>query len=190
MPFQHTYTCNQSPLAAAVVTAFTGECIADFAEEAEELLPDVREFRTLEAQGISGVVEGRLVHVGNLSLLKKLGVGLPPKFETAYNTFCAQSKTVVFACVDRELAVMISLAEIIREESYIALPWLQDLGVKLTMLTGDSKLTATAVQQELKLDSIVSEMKPHEKLEWIAQTKADSEPLRRRRLFRKVSLQK
>lgn len=50
---------SSHPLAAAVVSKFTGECIADFIADSEELhLPEVSSFRTMEGQGISGTVEG------------------------------------------------------------------------------------------------------------------------------------
>ena len=163
---------SSHPLAAAVVAGFTGECIADFVNDVEEIpLPDVSHFRTMEGQGISGVVEGHFIDIGNQAMVERLGVKLTPEFEAEYDRFCAESKTVVFVCVDEELALMISLADIIREESHIALRWLQDLGVHLAMLTGDSKETATAVQKQLKLDSCVSEMKPDDKLKWITNIK-------------------
>ena len=177
---------SSHPLSAAIVQAYTGECIAGFLDDAEGLLPDVKEFRTLEAQGISGFVEKQLVDVGNLLLLKNLGVELPPEFNTSYNASCNQSKTVVFVCIDEELALMISLADTIREESYQAVRRLRDLGVQLTMLTGDSKLTALAVQNELQLDSIVWEMRPSDKLEWIEQTKAGIKSTKKQRFCCKV----
>ena len=172
---------SSHPLAAAVVTEFTGECIADFVNDAEEIqLPDVSNFRTIEGQGISGVVEDHLIDIGNQAMVERLGVKLTPEFEAEYDRLCAESKTVVFVCVDEEMALMISLADIIREESHMALRWLQDLGVHLAMLTGDSKETATAVQKRLKLDSCVSEMKPDDKLKWITNIKEEHTVRRRR----------
>jgi cation transport ATPase len=178
---------SSHPLAAAVVTEFTGECIADFVNDVEEIqLPDVSNFRTMEGQGISGVVEGHFIDIGNPAMLEKLGVKLDSEFQTEYDRLCAESKTVVFVCVDEELALMISLSDIIREESRVALRWLQDLGVHLAMLTGDSKKTANAVQKQLKLDSCVSEMKPDDKLEWIKNAR-EKNTITKRRCCRGVS---
>ena len=70
---------------------------------------------------------------------------------------------------------------------FYPLRWLQDMGVHLAMLTGDSKETATAVQKQLKLDSCVSEMKPADKLKWIANIKEEN--TLRKRCCRGVSLQ-
>ena len=161
---------SSHPLAAAVVNEFTGECVSDFVADSD-FLPDVTDFQTLEGQGISGKVEGHDVQVGNKSLLEKYGVSLSPKFEAAFISFSTDAKTVIFVCVDGELALMISLADIIRWESRAALSWLQDLGVHLCMLTGDAKPTANAVQKELQLDSCVSDMKPDDKLNWINNVK-------------------
>ena len=173
------------PLAAAVVNEFTGECVSDFVADSD-FLPDVSEFVTMEGQGISGKVEGHDVQVGNRSLLEKLGITLTPKFETTYITFCTEAKTVIFVCVDGELALMISLADIIRWESRAALTWLQDLGVHLCMLTGDARQTADAVQKELQLDSYVADMKPDDKLNWIMNVKEEEVRHRRWNCFRKV----
>lgn len=175
---------SSHPLAAAVVSEFTGECVSDF--DVYEVLPEVSEFCTMEGQGISGKVEGHDIQVGNRSLLAKLEVTLTPKFETAYIAFCDDAKTVIFVCVDGKLALMISLADIIRWESRAALTWLQELGVHLCMLTGDAKPTANAVQKELQLDSCVSDMKPDDKLNWITNVKTQDERQRRFGCFRKV----
>lgn len=176
---------SSHPLAAAVVNEFTGECVSDFVADSEDF-PDVSEFRTMEGQGIAGMIEGHDVQVGNKSLLEKNGVSLSLEFETAYASFCTEAKTVIFVCVDGKLALMISLADIIRSETRAALTWLQKLGVHLCMLTGDAKPTANAVQNELQLDSCVSDMKPDDKLNWITNVKEKN--LRRRscNFFRKV----
>ena len=176
---------SSHPLAAAIVNEFTGECVSDFVAESD-VLPDVSEFCTMEGQGISGKIEGHDVQVGNKSLLEKNGVTLSPNLETAYISFCTDAKTVIFVCVDGEFALMISLADIIRWESRAALTWLQDLGVHICMLTGDAKQTANAVQKELKLDSCVSDMKPDDKLNWIANVKEQDVGQRTCARFRKV----
>lgn len=103
--------------------------------------------------------------------MEKLDVALPPEFEASFNVFSSESKTVVFVCADGELALMISLTDIIRPESRTALKWLQDLGISLTILTGDGSKTASAVQNELKIESCISEMKPDDKLKWISEIK-------------------
>lgn len=178
---------SSHPLAAAVVSEFTGECIADFVNDVEEIqLPEVTNFRTIEGQGISGVVEEHVIDIGNAAMLERLDVKLTPELKAEYDRFCAESKTVVYVCVDEKLALIISLADIIRQESLIALGWLQELGIHLAMLTGDSRKTAFAVQKQLKLDSFVSEMKPDEKLKWIKNIK-DEHTINRRRCCRRVS---
>ena len=113
---------SSHPLSAAVVAEFTGECISDFVNDVEQVqLPDVRNFRTVEGQGISGIVESHMIDIGNMAMLQGLGVKLPPEFESEYDRFCSESKTVVFVCVDEDLAMMISLADIIRKDSDMAL---------------------------------------------------------------------
>jgi Cu+-exporting ATPase len=84
---------SSHPLGAAVVTEFTGECVADFVNDVEEIqLPDVSNFKTMEGQGISGVVEGHFIDIGNPAMLERLDVKLTPEFETEYDRLCAESK--------------------------------------------------------------------------------------------------
>ncbi|KAL9988539.1 hypothetical protein ACROYT_G002996 [Oculina patagonica] len=156
---------SSHPLAAAVVNEFIG-CVGEMVTNGTAL-PEVASFELHEGQGISGVVEGHLVEIGNYEFLDQASQALNKYMEDKYHGLCKESKTVIFVCVDGKLAMMIALADTIRPNSLAALDWLRRLRVQSAMITGDNSRTAMAVKSKLGLDECIAEMKPQDKLSWI-----------------------
>lgn len=158
---------SSHPLAAAVVKKCTG-CVAEMVKSQSATLPEVSRFEIREGQGISGVVNGHLVQIGNFEFLHRIsGIELNTYMEEKFITWSKESKTVIFVCVDGKLAMMISLADTIRPNSLAALDWLRRVRVQTAMITGDNSRTALAVKSKLSLDECIAEMKPQDKLSWI-----------------------
>ena len=162
---------SSHPLAAAVVNDFFG-CIAENVDSVT--LPEVSRFQLEEGQGISGVIEGHLVEIGNYEFLDQLSQELDKNMENNYFTWSNESKTVIFVCVDGKVSMMIALADNIRPNTLAALDWLRKLSVQTAMITGDNSRTALAVMSNLGLDVSIAEMKPQDKLSWIKE-KQDGE---------------
>lgn len=158
---------SSHPLAAAIVSEFSG-CVSEMRKSQSSSLPEVKCFKLHEGQGISGVVGGHHVQIGNYEFLKRVGnKALNKCMEEKYITWCNESKTVVFMAVDGKLAMMIALADTIRPESRGALDWLRKTRVQTAMITGDNSRTAMAVKSNLGLDECIADMKPQDKLSWI-----------------------
>ena len=158
---------SSHPLAAAIVSEFSG-CVSEMRKSQSSSLPEVKCFKLHEGQGISGVVGGHHVQIGNYEFLKRVGnKALNKCMEEKYITWCNESKTVVFMAVDGKLAMMIALADTIRPESRGALEWLRKTHVQTAMITGDNSRTAMAVKSNLSLDECIADMKPQDKLSWI-----------------------
>ena len=158
---------SSHPLAAAVVNEFAG-CVAEMVKSQSATLPEVSRFELREGQGISGVVNGHLVQIGNFEFLHRISsIELNTDMEKKFITWSKESKTVIFVCVDGKLAMMIALADTIRPNSLAALDWLRRVRVQTAMITGDNSRTALAVKSELGLDECIAEMKPQDKLSWI-----------------------
>lgn len=158
---------SSHPLAAAIVSEFSG-CVSEMRKSQSSSLPEVKCFKLHEGQGISGVVGGHHVQIGNYEFLKRVGnKALNKCMEEKYITWCNESKTVVFMAVDGKLAMMIALADTIRSESRGALDWLRKTRVQTAMITGDNSRTAMAVKSNLSLDECIADMKPQDKLSWI-----------------------
>ena len=158
---------SSHPLAAAIVNEFSG-CDTEMVKWQSAGLPEVSRFELHEGQGISGIVDGHLVQIGNYEFLHHIaGKTLNKNTEDKYTKWCNESKTVIFVCVDGKLALMIALADRIRPNSFASLDWLRKLGVQSAVITGDNSRAAMAVKGELGLDECLAEMKPQDKLSWI-----------------------
>ena len=158
---------SSHPLAAAIVNESAG-CIAEMVKSQNATLPEVSRFELHEGQGISGIVDGQLVQIGNYEFLNHVTGKRPNKhMEDKYITWCNESKTVIFVCLNCKLAMMMALADTIRPNSLETLGWLRKLRVQSAMITGDNSRTAMAVKSKLGLDECVADMKPQNKLSWV-----------------------
>lgn len=122
----------------------------------------VGEFKAITGKGARGKVNGRDVMVVSPGYLRENNI--EAKDERVEN-LSSQGKTVVFVLVDGKLAGAVALADIIRAESRKAIAVLKEMGIRCMMLTGDNRLVAKWVAEELGLDEYFAEVLPHEKSE-------------------------
>ena len=147
---------SEHPLAAAIVGAAEARGLA---------LADASDFRVTAGQGVTGTVEGRTVVLGNLRLLRGLGVDAADlgALGARAEGLRGEGQTVVFMAVDGALAGLLAIADPIKESTPEAIEMLRGEGVKLVMLTGDDPATAGAVARRLGIDTVIAEVSPEEK---------------------------
>lgn len=136
-------------------------------EEAEKRgleLESVENFRAIPGKGIEGQIGGKTYRVVSPGYLRELGNEPGREAEE----LLSQGKTVVFLLRDFEIAGIIALADRIKPESREAVEMLKRMGIKCMMLTGDNRLVAKWVAEELGLDDYFAEVLPHEKAEMVA----------------------
>jgi Cu+-exporting ATPase len=144
---------SEHPLAAAIVRG---------AEERGLTFGAVGDFISETGKGVVGVVDGRRVAVGNLALFASLGIepaGLAPRTEDLRK----DGRSVILIAVDGIAAGLIAVADPIKESAGGALRALRGDGIRIVMLTGDSRTTAEAVGRMLGLDDIAAEVLPDQK---------------------------
>jgi Cu+-exporting ATPase len=146
---------SEHPLAAAVVQG---------AQERGVALEEARDFQGITGKGVRGRVGERSVAVGNRAFLSDLGVDLVPWNDKA-EALRADGQTVMFAAVDGVMAGLIGVADPIKESTPGAIRALQAEGIRIVMLTGDSRTTAEAVARKLGIDDVRAEVAPEEKVE-------------------------
>jgi Cu+-exporting ATPase len=144
---------SEHPLAGAVVQA---------AESRGLRLANVEAFRSVTGKGVVGRVEGRAVAVGSAALLAEQRVDAGPLQERA-GALRAEGQTVVLAAVDGRPAGLLGVADPIRASTPEAIRLLHEAGLRLIMLTGDSRATAEAVARKLGIDEVIAEVLPEEK---------------------------
>jgi P-type Cu+ transporter len=139
-----------------------GEAIVRGAEERGIELAEARGFDAPTGRGVRAEVEGRNVLVGNRKFMEEAGVsedGLSGRF----GRLSAAGKTPVFVAVDGEIAGLVAVADVVREESREAVDDLRGMGLEVVMLTGDNAWTANAVARELGIDRVLAEVLPEDK---------------------------
>ncbi len=141
------------PLAKAVVDAATKKGIA---------VPEPDSFEQLPGRGVKALVDGRIMVVGNVALLRESGV----LFEAAGD---GAGRTPVHVAIDGAFAGVIYIADKVRPGAREALNELRATGVKrIVMLTGDNAATAQAIASELGIDEVRAELMPQDKVIAIA----------------------
>jgi len=122
----------------------------------------VEEFKAIPGKGAQGRVNGRDVKVVSPGYLREKKIEAN---DARIEPLSAQGKTVVFVLLDGKPAGALALADIIRPESRQAISRLKEMGVQCMMLTGDNRLVAKWVADELGLDDFFAEVLPQEKAE-------------------------
>ncbi len=153
---------SEHPLAEAVVRGAAERGIG---------LSKVDDFRTFTGQGVAGRIDGRDVALGNAGLLERLGVA-PDAWAQQADRLRAEGQTVVLVAVDGQAAGVIGVADPVKASAAAAVAALRKEGVRVIMLTGDSRVTAEAVARRLGIDEVRAEVLPGEKLEEIKRLQA------------------
>jgi P-type Cu+ transporter len=153
---------SEHPLAAAIVAA---------AEERGLDLIEATDFESITGKGVRGRVDGRDVALGNRRLLESLGVNADPLADRAERQR-AHGETVMFVVVDGRPAGLVGVADPIKETTRDALEALRKEGLRIVMVTGDSRTTAEAVAREVGIAEIEAEVLPERKNEVVKRLRA------------------
>jgi Cu+-exporting ATPase len=145
---------SEHPLAAAIVRG---------GSERKLPLASASSFRSLTGMGVTGEVEGRPVALGNAKLLDALGLQGTAAGDPRAEALRAAGQTVMFVVVDGKLAGLLGIADPVKETTAEALRQLRAEGLRIVMLTGDSRTTAQAVAAQLGIDEVMAEVLPSEK---------------------------
>jgi P-type Cu+ transporter len=154
---------SEHPLAAAIVQGAQARGIAP---------GEAAGFESLAGSGVRGQVDGRSVALGNQGLLESLGIAPGPLAQRA-EALRAEGQTVLFVAVDGRAAGLLGVADPIKETTPQAIAALHDEGVRIVMLTGDSRTTALAVARRLGIDEVLAEVLPGGKAEQVKRLQAE-----------------
>jgi len=149
---------SEHPLANAIVTGALDRGVA---------LAPAEAFESLTGKGVRGRVDGKDVALGNRALMDDLRVALGEAAERA-DALRRDGQTVMFVAVDGALAGLIGVADLIKTTTPEAIAQLHAEGLRIVMLTGDSRTTAEAVAKRLAIDEVIPEVLPDQKATTIA----------------------
>ncbi len=142
--------------------------IVEYAESIGVNYEEAQEFKAIPGKGAYGIVDGKKIYVGGPGLLKELGLDEPKELKEKVS---GPGRTVVYVISDSKVIGAIALADKVREESREAIKKLKEMGIKVYMLTGDSRDVAEWVSKELGIDEFFAQVLPHEKSEKVKQLK-------------------
>jgi P-type Cu+ transporter len=145
---------SEHPLAAAIVGA---------AKERNIELPKVDDFRSITGKGVVGQIDGRQVALGNRKLFNELKIELPHSAIDQAESLRRDGQTVMFVALDRQPEALVGVADPIKNSTREAIDLLHAAGIRIVMLTGDSRTTAESVAKKLGIDEVVAEVAPGDK---------------------------
>ncbi|TRZ89098.1 HAD family hydrolase, partial [bacterium] len=144
---------SEHPLAAAIVQGAVDQGLR---------LSDAKDFASHTGKGVSGLVDGQAVLLGNSALLEQFKVDTGSLAEQA-RAMRSEGQTVMFVGIDGKIGGLLAVADPIKESTPEAIKQLHAEGIRIVMLTGDNKVTAEAVAKKLGLDEVVAEVLPDQK---------------------------
>lgn len=149
---------SEHPLAQAVVEKAKRDGVA---------IPEVKNFEATASRGVRAEVKGQSYIAGNLAFMKEeqaLGEGVDAKeVQNKMEKFASQGKTPLLFAREGRAAGIIAVADTVRDSSREAIRKFREMGLHVVMLTGDNKVTAEAIRQELDIEEAVSDVLPTEK---------------------------
>jgi Cu+-exporting ATPase len=146
---------SEHPLAAAILTG---------AEKRGIRPAESKEFKSITGKGITGKVEDKSVALGNKNLMEELSIDIG-NLPLQAKKLSSDGQTVMFVAVDGKAAGLIGVADPVKDSTPEAIKLLRKEGIRIVMLTGDSRATAEAVAVKLGLDEIEAEVMPSRKNE-------------------------
>jgi Cu+-exporting ATPase len=144
---------SEHPLAAAIVRGAQDEGLA---------IPIVGAFESLTGKGVTGTVEGRKVAVGNAKLFGDLALATMALDSTA-ERLRGEGATAIYVAIDGASAGVVAVADPIKATTSRAMTQLKAEGLRIVMLTGDNKTTASAVARKLGIEEVVADVLPDQK---------------------------
>ena len=144
---------SEHPMAAAIVHAADAQRIAAATASG---------FRSITGQGVHAQVEGHAIAIGNRVLMDGLGIDAAP-IEPQAEEQRREGQTVMYVAIDGRAAGLLGVADPIKTTTAAALKSLHEDGLRVVMLTGDSRVTADAVARRLDVDEVIADVLPDQK---------------------------
>ena len=147
---------SEHPLARAIV-----------AHAPEGSLSKVKDFASHTGFGVSGLVDGRTIVIGNRALMRERKITVCDEVTKPQSLLEDEGKTVVLIAVDGTLCGLMAISDPIRKETIAAIAELKKQGIEPLMLTGDAERTARTIAKLAGIDNFKAETKPQDKVQII-----------------------
>tara|TARA_Y100000310_G_scaffold196122_1_gene196141 strand:- start:3807 stop:5993 length:2187 start_codon:yes stop_codon:yes gene_type:complete len=154
---------SEHPLAEAIVAE---------AQEKKIKLSKARAFKAVPGHGVEAKIAAKKYYLGNQKLMKKQGISVA-KHKKALEKLESNGKTAMLLASGKSLLGIIAVADVIKETSPKAVKKLQELGIKVYMITGDNELTAKAIAKKAGISNVFAEVLPEDKAKYVKKLQKD-----------------
>lgn len=145
----------EHPIATALMTS---------AKERGLGVPVSSGFESMPGVGVRAEVEGRTLHVGGPGMLRRLDVQPGRRIQDAAQAAAGNAQSASYLIDGERVLAVFAIADAVRPESHEAVQRLHAAGIKVAMLTGDSRAVAESVARELGIDMVFAEVLPEDKV--------------------------
>jgi P-type Cu2+ transporter len=145
---------SEHPLAKAVVAEAKRRNLSLF---------QITGFVALPGRGAQALVNGKKVVIGGPRLVSKTGMTVSPEIEKLTSAWGYEGKTILYVAAEGRLLGAFAVEDEIRSESHEAVAELHDLGIRVAMITGDSRAVADSVARRIGIDEVAAEVLPADK---------------------------
>lgn len=149
-----------------------GEAIVRGAELRGLALFKPDQFQALPGRGIEAEIDGKSLVLGNFKLMSETQIDLSD-WEATSDRLAAEGKTPMYIAMDHQLAGIIAVADVIKENSAKAIRRLHEMGIEVAMITGDNRRTAEAIAKQVGIDRVLAEVLPQDKAEQVKKLQSE-----------------
>lgn len=146
---------SDHPVSRAVAQAY-------LAAYPDAVLRDVQDFSALPGRGVRGRIDDQIWHLGNLRLMRELGIATP-EIQGRIEAYEQQGKTAIALTDGTQILALAAVADTLKPSSKEAIASLHQLGVRTLMLTGDNPRAARAIAEQAGIDEAHGELLPEDK---------------------------
>lgn len=135
------------------------KAICEYCKQYNIIPQNTEDFKSFAGNGVSALCNGKEVSGGNFDFISKKAK-IPEDIKERLNELSVQGKTVMFFAEETALLGLISVSDIIKEDSADAVKDLKKMGIEVYMLTGDNELTAKAIGEKAGIDNVIAQVLP------------------------------
>jgi Cu+-exporting ATPase len=149
-----------------------GRAIVKKASELGVKVEEPQEFEVVPGKGVVATLSGRRIVLGNRRLIEEHGVDLRGVSDTL-NKLESQGKTAMILCVDKTIDGLIGVSDTLKPYAREVVEQLKKMGIRVVLLTGDNKATASFIAGQAGIEEVVAEVLPSQKAEVVRKLRSE-----------------
>ncbi len=125
----------------------------------------VENFKYIVGRGLKGTIEDKEILLGNTKLMEEYNIRVNSKYKKIIEKESRQGSIVILLAINKQIVGILTFKDELKPEAKEVIEFFKDKGIKVVMLTGDSKIVADSVARELKIDEYFYELSPKDKIQ-------------------------